>query len=102
MTCKDFLDKEYEHSYDLKYDLLNNFYPDAEIIEESEYIKGLHKYTWNNYIVILYFNSLYKFDIESVGNGGWLSIDTCKVLKVSKVTLKLITESYEVKIWVES
>lgn len=96
---KDLCDKEYEDIDYLKSDLHNNFFPDCEFIYEAPYEEGAYKYTWDNFLIIKYFNEYYKLKIESRGNGGWQSMNECKVTSVTKTERKaIVTTEY---IWVD-
>lgn len=63
---------------------LEYYFPECTYEYISEPEKGCHKYTWNNYIVLEYYNEFYKIDLESSGNGGWLDIDDYQITAVNK------------------
>ena len=91
---KDILEKNYSNYEEIIYDLTNNFYPDCEIVKSISWVKDCHKYQWCGNLVFKYFNELYLVDIDAIGNGGWLSIDDCKVVGINKVkkVVKLVEE----------
>lgn len=81
---KELFEKTFDDIYCLKFELTEYYFPECEIIFESEYEKGLQKYNWWSYIVLKYFGELYKVSITSRGNGGWLSIDDCNITDIKK------------------
>ncbi len=100
--CLDILEKEYTHYEDVVSDLVHNFYPECEIIEtpqQSGWVKGNHKYDWYGKIVFKYFGQLYLVDLVATGNGGWLSIDECKVNSILPIK-SVYYETVQVKKYV--
>lgn len=77
------------------FETLNDYFPEYEEIFESEYVKGLYKYTWENYIIIDYFKQLYRIDVETRGNGGWLSYDECQVKSITRCN-RVVSQVFQV------
>ena len=80
--CLDIFEKEYTHYEAVISDLFLNFYPECEILETPKWVKGWSKYEWFGTIVFSYFGQDYLVDLEARGNGGWLSVDGCKVISI--------------------
>ena len=94
--CLDLTDIEFNSYDEVIRELQDNFYPECEIIEESDWLQGDYKYSWDGSIVFKYFNQKYLVTLRAFGNGGWLSIDDYRVISVKPIK-KTITRMVEVK-----
>lgn len=81
---KELFEKRFDYD-DLLKNYLHNYFPEYDLVFTAPYEEGIYKYEWKNYIIIKYFNELYKVSITSYGNGGWQSIDECHITAIKKV-----------------
>lgn len=65
--------------------VLNDYFPECIIVETPKWELGLHKYSFEGFIILEYFNQLYKVNLEGIGNGGWQGVNECCVTSILEV-----------------
>lgn len=86
-ACLDILELKF-NSMEGLYTELQNYYPEYEF-KYQHIEKGLHKYTWEGYLVIYYCGENYKVSYTGLGNGGWLEDIDYQIVSIKPTQCKM-------------